>query len=125
MMTLVQAEDDMKTFMLKMKEEVEELQSTVKDLAEENAELKAENSDLKKNIQMLKNVDEELKAKDDELKKDVQEIKAENSKQKEMTATSLSQLNQNMTESFSELTVKNDQLYCKAKDNEPKGMRYS
>merc|ERR1711915_477013 len=89
MMTLAHTEDDMITFVMKMKEEFEELKSTMKDLAKENAELKAENFDLKINIQ-------KLEAKDDELKKDVQE------------------LNQNMAETFSELTVKNDQLECKA-----------
>merc|ERR1711915_803353 len=89
MMTLAHTEDDMITFVMKMKEEFEELKSTMKDLAKENAELKAENFDLKINIQ-------KLEAKGDELRKDVQE------------------LNQNMAETFSELTVKNDQLECKA-----------
>merc|ERR1711915_249331 len=98
-----QAEDDMITFVMKMKEEFEELKSTVKDLSTENAELKAENFDLKKNIQKLESVVAEVKAKGDDFMKDVQEMKAENAKQMEITAASLS-----------ELTMKNDQLECKA-----------
>jgi len=109
-MTLVHAEDDMITFVMKMKEELEELKSTLKDLSEENAELKAENLvlnelkaenfDLKKNIQTLEN---KMQAKGDELKKDFQEMKAENSALKDITA---------------ELTVKTDQLECKATEIE-------
>ena len=91
--------------MMKMEKRLEELQSMMQDLSDKNAELKAENSELKIAL------DEDLQEMNEnfqEMNEDFQDMKTENTKLKKDI--------QKLKMESTDLKVKDDELQCKAEE---------